>query len=247
MGATVGIDRLNPGKLYIQLKEAFREYIRRGEWVADMKIPTETELCELFGVSKITVRQAVGGLVDEGLLRRVQGKGTFVVPDGQVIARMPSLAVKTRLTDDLAGREVPYEIRVVDRRVADRKVGVFEGDPAEIVQIKRFRVVEDETVLVETTQVSRDLCPGIMEADLSEDSIYGILVDQVTVEIARVDKTFELGRLSAEEARDLNGTKSERALVVHRFLLSGTGQPIAYTRSVTNSERFKFQVIYERI
>ncbi len=243
----MGVDRLNPGKLYIQLKHDFRERIRRGEWEAGSRIPTESELCGLFGVSKITVRQAVGGLVDEGLLKRVHGKGTFVVPDGPHLARIPSLAVKTRLTDDLAGHEVLFQVLVVDRKLADHRAKWFEADEGEIVEIKRLRVIDKEPVLVETTQVSDNLCPGIADADLSEDSIYGVLVDRSKVEIARVDKTFEIGRLSESEARDLQGSKGERALVVHRFLFSSAGRLIAYTRSVTVSERFKFQMVYERI
>ncbi len=242
----MSIDRLNPGKLYIQLKEAFREKIRRGEWASDQQIPTEAVLCEMFGVSKITVRQAVGGLVDEGLLNRVQGKGTFVVPEAQHLARIPSLAVKTRLTDDLAGHEVPVEIRVVDRRRAAAGAQGFK-ETDELVEIKRLRSVGDKTVLVETTLVSNEICPGILEADLTEKSIYGILVGRSTMEIARVEKTFEIGRLSRDEAKDLGGKEGERALLVHRFLYGADGRSIAYTKSVTISERYKFQMVYDRI
>ncbi|MBI3962513.1 MAG: GntR family transcriptional regulator, partial [Deinococcus sp.] len=64
--------------LYYQLKELLRERIEAGEWEPGNQIPTEEELCERYKVSRITVREAIQGLVSEGLLYRQQGRGTFV-------------------------------------------------------------------------------------------------------------------------------------------------------------------------
>jgi len=242
----IAVDRARPEKLYIQLKAAFRERVGRGDWAPGSKIPSESMLCDLFGVSKITVRQAVSGLVDEGLLTKVQGKGTFVAPDAQDRIRTPSLAVKTRLTDDVEGQEVPFEIRVLQNRLAERRADLFRSEDG-VAEVRRLRLVEKEPVLLETTQISLSACPGILEADFSVKSIYGVLTAVSIFEIARAVKTFEIGRLDAEEAGILRGAEGERALVVHRMLYSGGGQPIAYTRSVTISGKYKFQAVYERI
>lgn len=64
--------------LYRQLKEILKEAIRRGEFRPGDRLPTEMELCETFGVSRITVRQALNELANEGFLYRQQGSGTFV-------------------------------------------------------------------------------------------------------------------------------------------------------------------------
>lgn len=240
------VDRKSPEKLYIQLKDAFRERIRTANWSAGSQIPSEAELCGIFGVSKITVRQAVSGLVDEGLLRKVQGKGTFVVPDAQSLARTPSLAMKTRLTDDVEGQEIPFDIRVLENRLTTQMAEPFR-DETEVAEIRRLRLVQGEPVLFETTQVPRSVCPDILEADLSVKSIYGVLAIASLFQIARAVKTFEIGRLGREEAELLQGEEGERALVVHRILYSGAEIPMAYTRSVTISERYKFQTVYERI
>ena len=64
--------------LYYQIEKYMREKILNNEWVAGTQIPTESELMELFGVSRATLRQAVGNLCNEGLLERLQGRGTFV-------------------------------------------------------------------------------------------------------------------------------------------------------------------------
>lgn len=240
------IDRSSREKLYIQLKETMRENISSGRWPAGQQIPTESVLCEMFEVSKMTVRQAIGGLVDEGLLHKVQGKGTFVVDDAQAMTRLPSLTMKTRLTDDIAGHEVPISIRVIFNRPFAGEVTQL-GDHKDVVQVRRLRLVGDEPVLLEDTYVPLEICPIFAEADLTDKSIYSVLASKAVLQIARAVKTFELGGLSAEDAEILLGDEGERALVVHRMLASASGQPIAYTRSVTISERYRFQAVFERI
>lgn len=240
------IDRSNREKLYIQLKGRLRENISSGRWQAGQQIPTESVLCEMFEVSKMTVRQAISGLVDEGLLHKVQGKGTFVVDDAQAMARVPALTMKTRLTDDITGHEVPISIKVIFSRPFGGGVAEL-GEHNEVVQVRRLRLVGDEPVLLEDTYVPTEICPIFAEADLTDRSIYSVLASKAVLQIARAVKTFELGGLSAEDAELLLGDEGERALVVHRTLASASGQPIAYTRSVTISEKYKFQTVYERI
>lgn len=240
------IDRSNREKLYIQLKGRLRENISSGRWQAGQQIPTESVLCGMFEVSKMTVRQAISGLVDEGLLNKVQGKGTFVVADAQAKARVPSLTMKTRLTDDIGGHEVPIRIKVIFNRPYNDRLDQL-GKHEEVVQVRRLRLVGEEPVLLEDTYVPLEICPTIAEVDLSDRSIYSVLASKATLQIARAVKTFEIGRLSAEDSELLLGEEGERALVVHRTLVSSSGQPIAYTRSVTISEKYKFQTVYERI
>lgn len=72
------INRNVPIPYYYQLEGLLRQQILNGRWQAGQRVPSEKQLCELYAVSRTTVRQAVGHLVDEGLLYHVKGKGTFV-------------------------------------------------------------------------------------------------------------------------------------------------------------------------
>ena len=72
------IDRKSPSPIYQQLKEIIRRKIEDGEFTPGQRIPTEYELCDMFSVSRAPVRQALSELVNEGLLNRQQGSGTFV-------------------------------------------------------------------------------------------------------------------------------------------------------------------------
>lgn len=66
---------------YLQLREVVRAKIEEGEYPPGMAIPSENELSEMYGVNRLTVRSALDALVAEGLLKRIQGKGAFVVGD----------------------------------------------------------------------------------------------------------------------------------------------------------------------
>ena len=73
-----GIDRTVPIPYYYQLEGLLRSQIVTGRYQAGQRVPSEKQLCEQYGISRTTVRQAVGNLVAGGLLHHVKGKGTFV-------------------------------------------------------------------------------------------------------------------------------------------------------------------------
>ncbi len=116
------VDRINQEKLYIQLTRIFTEEICSGRWQLQQQIPTEEELCKKYDVSKITVRQAVSNLVSEGYLVKRQGKGTFVASVLPVVG----LVAKTRLTEEMFGREVMVERKILFKGIRELSSAVKE-------------------------------------------------------------------------------------------------------------------------
>src|SRR5919205_4653418 len=111
---------------YYQLKEIIREGIRSGAWPPGSLIPSERELCERYGISRMTARQSITELVNEGLLYREQGRGTFV--------GRPKIAQKllrlTGFTEDMKAREQRPGARVL----------AAEMWPADAATAERLRV-----------------------------------------------------------------------------------------------------------
>jgi GntR family frlABCD operon transcriptional regulator len=81
-----GSQRNSSQRLYAMVRQRILEAIEQGVYPVDGQIPTEPELCELHGVSRITVRKAITDLVKNGVLTRLQGKGTFVQGRGERLA-----------------------------------------------------------------------------------------------------------------------------------------------------------------
>src|SRR5499427_10067344 len=92
---------MSTGPLYHQTAEVLRSRIVQNVWKQGDRLPSENQLCEEFGVSSITMRRAVATLVAEGLLVRLQGKGTFVSSDHAIVQGPPQL---TSFTQDMRAR-----------------------------------------------------------------------------------------------------------------------------------------------
>ena len=91
------LDRNNPKPLYMQLEEILRSAITDGTWQPSQLIPSENELSKEYGISRMTVRSVITNLVHEGLLYRVQGKGTFVSPT-KIVTHSPAyIGVRAQL------------------------------------------------------------------------------------------------------------------------------------------------------
>src|SRR5260370_1519102 len=119
------LDRTGNIPLVYQLSEAIRDKIVRGEYSLGEPIPTEDQLQKYYGISRTTVRLALAKLVNEGYIRRQQGKGTYVNPQGLVTKRRPKplsrdmFGVKsTTQIIQSAGVEVRTEVRDFARYVA---------------------------------------------------------------------------------------------------------------------------------
>jgi GntR family transcriptional regulator len=153
-----------------------RDYLRSlvtDELAVGDAIPSERLLCERFGVSRMTVRQAVDALVVDGLLQREQGRGTFVAPARlDLEIRLASFGEEMRRrgmepsSKVLVAEEVPVSPDIAD---------VLELLPGELVfYLNRVRYADGEPMAIEETWVPSRLTPGLFKGG-APDSIYGEL------------------------------------------------------------------------
>lgn len=247
MTPQIAVDRETPAKLYLQVMEAVRRSVASGEWSPGTRIPPEDALCRLFGVSKITVRQAIGKLAAEGLLVRQQGRGTYV----QAVAGGAGFTMRTRLAEEFSGKGVEHTVRLVERRpagAADPETRAFEGSPGHsLLFIRRVREAGGAPVLIEDSVVPEDVCPELATAPLDNASLFALLQAGPAGRVSRAVETFEVGELSSAEARILKARPGAPALIAYRRLYGGGGRPIACTRFVSRAGKYKFQIEFERV
>src|SRR5215210_2988344 len=134
---------------YYQLKEIIRERLRTGEWAPGSLIPSERELCERYGISRMTARQSISELVNEGLLYREQGKGTFVGHPkiAQQLLRL------TGFTEDMRAREQRPGAKVLRAEMWPAAAATAErlrvrlGQP--VYRLRRLRLADSEPLALE--------------------------------------------------------------------------------------------------
>lgn len=176
--------------LYYQIREDIREKINSNEYPANSMIPSEAELCEHYGVSRVTVRRAVLDLVQEGLLTRGKGKGTFV-SENYGLTHMNGLQ---SFTQELLGLNMRPSAKLLSCRirVADQSLrnimDLREGE--KIATISRLRLVNGEPCMVEVMNFPYALVSGI-EKDNLEDSIYHLLKGKYQQEVVSAKDIME--------------------------------------------------------
>ena len=239
------IDRFNQEKLYLQLTRILLGQITSGKWENGGQIPTEAELCLQYGVSKITVRQAIKNLAAEGYLLKIQGKGTFV----RNSERPSGVAMKTRFIEDMYGKEVQVRREVVARGVQSNAHSAREylKTHEDIYRIVSQRVVEGEPISMDESYIPVALLPGANTLDFADGSLLAVLQERGTKKIFKIVQTVEIVPVLGEYAKSLVVTEGVPGLLIHRLFLGQDETPVAYTRFLGRSDRYKFQTEFERI
>ncbi|MHB8880930.1 MAG: GntR family transcriptional regulator [Thermodesulfovibrionales bacterium] len=239
------VDRFNQEKLYIQLTRIFLDEIHSGRWKLKDRIPSEEELCKLYIVSKVTVRQAINNLVSDGYLMKIQGKGTFVTSVLPVVG----LAMKTRFTEEMFGKEVKAEKEILFKGIKEPapEIRKYLATGDEIYQIIGRRMVNKEPAYLDESFIPYHMLPGIEDLNIADLSLYSVLQEHGIKKIFRVIQTIEVQTVSGESARHLDLAGGVPVLAVHRLLLSSDNMPVGYTRFLGRSDRYKFQSDFERI
>lgn len=233
------IDYRSP--IYLQLREVVRNKIEEGEYPPGMAIPSENELSEMYGVNRLTVRNAVEALVSEGLLKRIQGKGVFVVGD-RMERDLDSLS-GFRQTIHERDAEPGTKILAKMRRKAGKKYAhifaISEDD--DIFYIRRLNSANGEPVSVEHTYVPATKVPKLDGIDLGVFSLYEVY-GFYGVSPVRAYQTLDLASLEARDARMLGVEPGQAVLLFTCYTYDKTDSVIEYTRGYTRGDKCSFTV-----
>jgi GntR family transcriptional regulator len=246
----VARDRRTAVPLYVQLREALRDEIRQRGLRPGDRLPTETELEERHGVSRSTIRQAVGDLEAEGLLRRVQGKGTFVAHP-----KIQHLPVLTSFSDLL--RDQGYapshhllasEVVAADADVA-RDLDLDEGAPCR--RLERLLSADGVPVGVSATWLPLQVL-GVLDGTVERGAAEGRSLYQVLAEASpalvpsRATETIDPSLAGEIEAELLDCELGTPLLLIHRNSWTATAQPLEWTELRFVPGRYQYRVELHR-
>jgi GntR family transcriptional regulator len=242
------VDHSSALPYYAQVKDALREAIDSGEWKPGEQIPGEPELCTLFGVSRTVVRQALTELAYEGLIVRAKGKGTFVA-EAKITE---SLAQRlTGFYEDMAERGHPTVSRVLKQQVtpaSTRIAGFLELEVgASVIEIERLRFVQNEPLVLVTTYVPFDICPGLLHTDLTRQSLYGVMERQCNIVIARGRRAFEAVGATQREAELLQVERGAPLMLLDSVSCNEEGTPVEYFHALHRGDRSRFEADLLRV
>ena len=201
-------------------------------------LPTERQLAERFGVSRMTVRQALNGLREEGVLHSVRGVGTFLAAPR--VSKPPAL---TSFSEDLISRGyTPSEEVVLGTGVAV-ELGLAPG--ARGYRIERLRLADGNPMCHEEVYLSASRFPGLLEEDL-EQSMYGVLNKRYGVDMRRAQQQIKALNLDERIAGLLEVDTGAAALLVKRITSDQDGLIVERGQSICRGDLYDFSLVVTR-
>jgi GntR family transcriptional regulator len=237
------IDYQSP--MYLQLREIIRTKIEDGEFPPGTAIPTEHELAKTYGINRLTVRNGIAALVSEGLLKRIQGKGVYVLGEKreQDLETLEGFSQMVRKKN----AEPSFQILAKSLRNAGHMYGkIFKIDPSDkVFYIKRVNHIDNEPYSLEEIFIPHYVVPELEDIDLTVFSVYEIY-DFYNIEISYSHQTLDLTQLDQADARFLNVDSSTPLLLFTNTSYNESEAVIEYSRSCTRPDKANYKVHFKR-
>ena len=238
--ASASVDRSSPVPLYYQLAQQLERAIESGELSRGTHLGNEILLADQLGLSRPTVRRAIGYLVDRGLLVRKRGVGTQVV---QPRVRRPMEL--TSLYDDLSGggQEPTTRVLSLDKLPAPdlvaRALGLSDGDP--VLAVERLRLAHGEPLAVLRNYLPADLVALDCEA-LERTGLYQ-LMRAAGVRLHLATQTVGARVATAAEARLLGERRNAPLLTMQRVAYDDSGRAVEFGSHYYRASLYSFEFV----
>jgi GntR family transcriptional regulator len=236
------LERLSARPYYQQLRDLVEERVRSGEWPPGTQLPSERELCEQFGVSRITVRQALAELVMQGQLERSPGRGTFVaqLPIERHVARLMSF------TESMTASGLKPGTRVLETGVmppAPEVAAALQVDGSELVVVlRRLRLVDDEPLAVEVAHLPDRLFHALLDSPLDGQSLYDLLRSKFHVVAYKAKEQWRAASCPPSLARLLDIAPGSPILHSYRTTCDRQGRPFEHVEGFSRGDRHVLEV-----
>jgi GntR family transcriptional regulator len=229
------LDELSTLPLYQQLQRKLREAIEARVLGPEDALPPERDLAEELAVSRITVRKAIDGLVDEGLLIRKQGSGTFVTNRVE-----KNFAKLTSFSEDMRARGRKPRSVWLDRAAGTVTPGesltlrASPGTP--VYRFSRIRYADDAPMAIEYATVLADCLPSVESV---ETSLYEAL-ERTGNRPVRALQRLRAVLLTAEQAQLLKAQEKDAGLLVERVGFLKDGRAVEFSQSFYRGDIYDF-------
>lgn len=233
------INRSGATPIHAQIQLFIRKQITNGKIKSGSPVPSERELAEQLCVSRMTVRQAMTTLREEGLIYQKRGKGTFVSPH--------KLDIHTRslsgFSDEMQRRGMKPVSKILEMRREDADRDVAEKLNVEIgsrvFRLERLRIADEIPMSVETAFLPAARFAGLEKYDYEKKSLYQILISKYGVNMVSAEEILEAAVCDAQTSKSLGVKKNSPLLIVHRTVFTDENEAVEYTKSIYRADRYR--------
>lgn len=237
---------MSPLPFYEQIKQHLTAAIMRGDYQPGARLPSESELMQQFGVSRITVRQAIGIMEREGLVIRRHGKGTYVMEP--VITQ--DLLRLTDFVEDMeeAGMAPSSRVLAFQRTATSAEVAqALRLDAGKrIVRLERLRLANEQPIALDVTWLPEPYGALLKEIDLEHETIFHYLETRYRVAISKGMFGLTAANATPEQAKWLDVSPGAALLCIERLALMADHAPLYLQRRWYRPDRVQYRIVVQR-
>ena len=233
------LDQTSYIPLYIQIADILRRSIDDGLFKPGEKLPSENELVQRFGISRITATAALDELVKARLAYRERGRGTFVAQPF-----LSDFSFFSSFTEDMLARGLQPSSRLISLKVEKPDQVILEklrmAEGCDYYCLVRVRLANNDPVVLQQGYLQKEMYPDLERHDFEKQSLYEVMRKTYGYNPTWGEAIVEAGAASAEEASYLDVESGAPVLIIWHLTLDDRFVLLEYVRSVYRSDRFSF-------
>lgn len=237
------INKYSDIPLYCQLKNLIIKKIEKGEYPEDSKIPSEQELCEVYNISRPTVRQAVSELTNNGYLFKEKGKGTFVSKSRATI----DIKNYSGFTDSILDSQEPGERNIITLDIVqstnypklEEVFGILHSQKIDFAEIKYLTIQSKEVFSLNISYIPLNLFPTIIDDIKSKKPSYDIMRGKYPLLPVKTKSSLEIIYTEQSDAHFLQVQPGQALIKIENMLFSKSAQVVEFIVSKYRADKCK--------
>lgn len=238
------VDKASRIPLYYQLMDLIVDDIDSGVLKENDKIPSERELCDLYEISRSTVRQTMIELEKGNYIYKEHGKGTFVAPKllKQELHNFYSFSEEMKkLGKKPTSKVLNFKTMVAEPKII-RRLNIKDGDLVYV--IKRLRLANKKPMMIEISYIPCDRFPDMTQEDLQGSSMYDFFKQRYEAVFTKAEEIFSAVLINKSESKYLDVKEGIAGMRIERYTYE-KDRIIEYTKTIARGDSFKFSVVLE--
>ena len=235
-------DQKNMAPRYFQIFQDIYNKIEEGIYDNSDKLPSETELCEYYNVSRGTIREALKSLIQHGLIVSERGRGTFITTNKikQDVNQLMGFTEVMQKNNKAASGKI-LEINVKNPNPVVKKIMKLKNDE-KVVRIIRLRYGDDKPMIIERSYFSHAIFEPLLQYDLEQESIYELLYNHTFHRLGNAIQDIEAVIAGPKESELFQIDIAAPLLMMTRLIHLKDGTPFEYTKDLYRADKLKFTI-----